>query len=103
MSFCLGTHDLRRGGVVAPPCDVDVAVDVPAGNVSGDDGLEFDVAVAGRREENDVKLSEDFEARALDAKLIEGTAGMSLSSGSCVRSAVLLLRECLNFLKSAIG
>ena len=88
-----------------PPC---IAVPVPAVPVAadgtvGDGGVDFEVDGAGRRAENDVRLSEDFEARALDANETEGTDGTLLFSPSCVMSAVLLLRECLNFLKSAIG
>ena len=110
MSFWRGTHDLRRGGVVvpcvAPPIPPCVPAPVPATTAGtvGDGGVDCEVDGDGRREENDVRLSEDFEARAFAAKLIEGTGGIGEeSSESWVMSAVLLLRACFNFLKSAIG
>ena len=109
MSFWRGTHDLRRGGVAVPCVAVTVPVPslitpaAPAGKV-GDGGVDCEVDGDGRREENDVRLSEDFEARAFAAKEIEGTGGIGEeSSESWAMSAVLLLRACFNFLKRAIS
>jgi len=108
VSFWRGTHDLRRGGVAVPCVAVTVPVPslitpaAPAGKV-GDGGVDCEVDGDGRREENDVRLSEDFEARAFAAKEMEGTAGMGEeSSESWAMSAVLLLRACLSFLNRAI-